>query len=61
MKPEILIGRAQLGSSHPPLIKRQLATALPAERRVSARRGWAGEKSGLSEQPAGFSERVWGV
>ena len=29
-----------------------LAAALPAERRVSARRGWAGEKSRLSEQPA---------
>jgi hypothetical protein len=27
--------------------------ALPAERRVSARRGWAGEKSGLFEHPAG--------
>src|SRR3989442_10014506 len=29
-----------------------LAAALPAERRVSARRGWAGEKSGLFEHPA---------
>jgi len=28
------------------------AAALPAERRVSARRGWAGEKSGLFEHPA---------
>ncbi len=26
--------------------------ALPAERRVLARRGWAGEKSGLFEHPA---------
>ena len=25
--------------------------ALPAERRVLARRGWAGEKSGLFEHP----------
>jgi hypothetical protein len=25
---------------------------LPAERRVSARRGWVGEKSGLFEHPA---------
>ncbi len=30
-----------------------LAAALPEERRVSARRGWAGKKSGLFEQPAG--------
>ena len=28
-----------------------LAAALPAERRVSARRGWAGEKSSLFEHP----------
>ena len=28
-----------------------LAAALPAERRVSARRGWAGENSGLFEHP----------
>jgi len=27
---------------------------LPAERRVSARRGWEGKKSGLFEQPAGY-------
>ena len=29
-----------------------LAAALPAERRVPARRGWAGEKPGLFEHPA---------
>ena len=29
-----------------------LAAALPEERCVSARQGWAGEKSGLFEQPA---------
>ena len=29
-----------------------LAAALPAEWRVLARRGWAGEKSGLFEHPA---------
>ena len=29
-----------------------LAAALPAERRVLARRGWAGETSGLFEHPA---------
>jgi hypothetical protein len=34
---------------------RSLAAVLPAERCVSARRGWAGEKSGLSEHPAGDS------
>jgi hypothetical protein len=28
-----------------------LTAALPAERRVLARRGWAGEKSGLFEHP----------
>jgi hypothetical protein len=32
--------------------------ALPAERRVLARRGWAGEKPGLSEQPAGHLTSV---
>jgi hypothetical protein len=36
------------------------AAALPAERRVLARRGWAGEKSGLSEQPARTLERPRG-
>jgi hypothetical protein len=30
-----------------------LAAALPEEGRVSARRGWAGEMSGLFEHPAG--------
>jgi hypothetical protein len=34
-----------------------LAAALPAERSVLARRGWAGEKSGLFEQPAGGFSR----
>ena len=34
-----------------------LAAALPAERRVLARRGWAGEKSGLFEHPAGVFSR----
>jgi hypothetical protein len=32
--------------------------ALPAERRVLARRGWAGEKSGLFEHPARCSPVV---
>jgi len=40
------------------LLAFSLAAALPAERRVSARRGWAGEKSSLSEQPAGNSASV---
>ena len=31
------------------------AAALPGTRRVSARQGWAGEKSGLFEHPAGFN------
>ncbi len=30
-----------------------LAVAAPAERRVLARRGWAGEKDGLFDHPAG--------
>jgi hypothetical protein len=34
------------------LLRSSLAAALPAERRVSARRGWAREKSGLFEHPA---------
>jgi hypothetical protein len=34
------------------LLASSLAAALPVERRVSARRGWAGEKSGLFEHPA---------
>jgi|GEM_PF-6667191 len=32
-------------------LRSSLAAALPAERRVLARRGWAGEKSGLFEHP----------
>jgi len=40
------------------LFASSLAAALPAERRVLARRGWAGEKSGLSEQPAMAMARV---
>ncbi len=31
-----------------------LVAALPAERRVLARRGWAGEKEGLFEHPDGM-------
>src|SRR6266850_7540638 len=34
------------------LLASSLAAALPAKRRVLARRGWAGEKSGLIEHPA---------
>ena len=34
------------------LLASSLAAALPVERRVSARRGWAGEKAGLFEHPA---------
>jgi len=34
------------------LLRSALATALPVERRVLARRGWAGENSGLFEHPA---------
>jgi hypothetical protein len=35
-----------------------LAAAAPVERRVSARRGWAGEKDGLFEHPAGFADTI---
>jgi hypothetical protein len=35
------------------LLGSSLAAALPAERRVSARRGWAGENGGHFESPAG--------
>jgi len=46
----------QLGGAHKrgALIRRtvRLAAALPADRRVLARRGWAGEKSELFEHPA---------
>jgi len=38
-----------------------LAAALPAERRVLARRGWAGEKSGHFEHPAQSSPVVLDV
>jgi hypothetical protein len=46
----------QLGLSQPPLSKGSkwsLAAALLGTRRVSARQGWAGEKSGLFEHPGG--------
>ncbi len=41
-----------------------LAAALPGTRRVSARQGWAGEKSGLFDHPARGSSvglDVWAV
>ena len=42
--------------THPSVNGRSLAVALLGTRRVSARQGWAGEKSGLFEHPArGFS------
>ena len=40
------------------LLASSLAAALLAERRVSARRGWAGEKSGLFEHPASHSDAI---
>jgi len=36
------------------LLGPSLAAALPAERRLVVRRGWAGETSGLFEHPAGM-------
>ena len=52
-----LVGRAQLGSSQPPL-KAIVTAALPGIRRVSARQGWAGEKSGLFEHLVVISDTV---
>ena len=47
-----LVGRAQWGThpSHP--LEAIVCCGLDGARRVSARQGWAGEKSGLFEQPA---------
>jgi hypothetical protein len=64
-----LVGRAQWGThpSHPgDNVYEQawkdylwlLAEALPAEWRVLARRGWAGEKSGLFEHPEAIGASV---
>jgi hypothetical protein len=39
------------------LFASSLAAAKPAERRVSARRGWVGENNGLFEHPA--SREAW--
>ena len=57
-----LVGRAQWGThpGHHRIVNERawknylwsLTAALPAERRVSARQGWAGEKDGLFEYPA---------
>ena len=48
-------------ASLPGTVKRETrvsrgAAALFGTRRVSARRGWAGEKSGLLKQPAGYGD-----
>ena len=40
------------------LFASSLTAAAPVERRVSARWGWAGEKTGLFEHPAGSSDPV---
>jgi hypothetical protein len=61
-----LVGRAQWGThpGHPrgnmhehdwKDHRRAFAVALLGSRRVSARQGWVGEKSGLIEHPAGDS------
>jgi hypothetical protein len=42
-------------------MKKMHAAALPAERRVLARRGWVGEKAGLFEHPAWPVPVVHGV
>jgi hypothetical protein len=57
-----LVGRAQWKINQPPSLKRErasseellylLAAALPEERRVLARRGWAGEKDSHFEHHA---------
>ena len=61
----VVVRRAQLGTKPGHPLKEgnaqawkdhlwSLAAALPAERRVLARRGWAGEMSSLFEHPAGL-------
>ena len=50
--------RERLNARHLVRFASSLAAALFGERRVMARQGWEGEKSGLSEQPAKDSERV---
>ena len=50
--------RAVIGNVHEQAWKNNigsLAVALPAERRVSARRGWAGENIDHFENPLGFA------
>jgi hypothetical protein len=43
------------------LLASSFAAALPGTRRVSARQGWAGEKSGLFEHPAWWTPDVLDV
>jgi hypothetical protein len=50
---DLLYGRTVHTKCGVYLLASSLAAALPVERRVSARRGLAGEKSGLFEHPAG--------
>ena len=57
----ILYGRTAHTKCGMYLLASSLAAALPAERRVLARRGWAGEKSGLFEHPARCSPIVLDV
>ncbi len=51
VRQESFIGRTAHTKCGTYLLASSLAAALPAEWRVSARLGWAGEKSGLFEHP----------
>src|SRR5690242_8637615 len=52
--PRPIIGANGYTKCGPYLLASSLAAALPGTRRVSARQGWAGEKSGLFEHPAWY-------
>jgi hypothetical protein len=47
-----LVGRAQLGSSQPPLNRVMVRCGLACGKARLGAPGWAGEKSGLFEHPA---------
>jgi hypothetical protein len=59
--PKSILGRTAHTKCGLYLLASSLAAALPAERRVLARRGRAGEKVGLFEHPARCSPVVQGV
>ncbi len=57
-KPASIVLASFRGSAYRSIrLASSLAAALPVERCVLARRGWAGEKSGLFEHPAHIVRR----